>query len=274
MSGWMSRGVKISSLTRDGNADEGDGFEAWLARNPPPIRSSRVPILQTKEPTRVRRLSWQDLPGKVSTRGWRWDDERRLFTRHDGSCEIVPPRAFPPPWRARGIGGLRYGDFLCALEKAECRNRSGRQFIALLASESSAMAVFRGDGNAIRHRVITAYTVRRGQGGAQALRSGRNQARSDGGKLRAREALRLARETATTFYEWNEEISQCELLVQSGDVRVWNAVYNVHEYNGKIVPRNDDRWQAAGISIRRPRFKDLETVFQENGMVEIREFES
>eukprot|EP00894_Picocystis_sp_ML_P001196 jgi/Pico_ML_1/51713/g281.t1 len=34
------------------------------------------------------------------------------------------------------------------------------------------MAVFRGDGVAMRHRVITAYTVRKGQGGAQALRSG------------------------------------------------------------------------------------------------------
>lgn len=256
-----------------GAVDEEDNFESWLARHPPPRRSSDAPAAPSRRPLRVERVPWPSLRAKLSPRGWSWDAARRLFVKMDGSCELVPPRALPAPWRtSSGEAGWRFGDFLHALQQAELEGAVGMQFVALLASESSALAVFRGDGVAMRHRVITAYTVRKGQGGAQALRSGKQQARSAGARLRAQEAAKLAKKTAETFQEWAEDIQACELLVRSGDVRLWNGVYEVREMRGKIVDRNDERWQPAGIGVPRPRYKDLEKVFRESLIAEIRSY--
>lgn len=256
-----------------GAVDEEDDFESWLSRHPPPKRSVGAPAAPSRRPSRVERVPWPSLRAKLAPRGWSWDTERRLFVKMDGSCELIPPRALPPPWCASGgEAGWRFGDFFQALQEAELEGAVGMQFVALLASESSAMAVFRGDGVAMRHRVITAYTVRKGQGGAQALRSGKQQSRSAGARLRAQEATKLAKKTAETFQEWAQDIQACEVLVRSGDVRLWNAVYDVREQRGKIVDRNDERWQPAGIGVPRPRYKDLEKVFRESLVAEIRNY--
>ena len=57
----------------------------------------------------------------------------------------------------------------------------------------------------------------------------------------------------------NDDIKNCELLIFSGGARTWNEVFNT---NKLVCPldRHDSRWLKAPVSVRRPRFVDLERV--------------
>jgi len=60
-------------------------------------------------------------------------------------------------------------------------------------------------------------------------------------------------------YRREDDIQACELLMYSGGPRAWNEVFNT---NKSVCPltRDDHRWLKAPISVRRPRFDDVERV--------------
>lgn len=47
----------------------------------------------------------------------------------------------------------------------------------------------------------------------------------------------------------------------SGDVRVWNLMYDAIGDRPPIA-RNDPRWRRAGLTLRRPRQRDLHRLFK------------
>ncbi|KAL4458987.1 hypothetical protein ABPG75_013852 [Micractinium tetrahymenae] len=137
----------------------------------------------------------------------------------------------------------------------------GSQLLVLLSADSAALELYQ-EGELIRHRVHTGYTVRRQQGKAQATyqRQGGG-AHSVGGSIRARDTRRLFQAAAATLPEWAPEIAGCNLLLRSGTVRCWNELYHASNEPQPPTDRRDARWQAAGIGVRRPRLADVERVF-------------
>ncbi|PRW59681.1 ankyrin repeat and zinc finger domain-containing 1-like [Chlorella sorokiniana] len=136
----------------------------------------------------------------------------------------------------------------------------GSQLLVLLSADSAALAVY-SEGQLLRHKVHTGYTVRQQQGKAQATyeRQGGG-ARSVGGSIRARETRRLFQAAAATLAGWEGDVAGCSLLFRSGSVRAWNELYAARS-PPVPVDRRDPRWQPVGLSMRRPRLEDAERAF-------------
>ncbi len=49
-------------------------------------------------------------------------------------------------------------------------------------------------------------------------------------------------------------------LFSGGGIRVWNEVY-ASQSPPPPVSRDDPRWQRCGVAVRRPRYADLERVY-------------
>ena len=80
-------------------------------------------------------------------------------------------------------------------------------------------------------------------------------ARGAGAALRRAEVVRLWSAVAATLNAWAPELSACEVLVRSGDVRVWASLYGVPA-RPPAVDRRDARWEGAGVPVPRPRLRD------------------
>lgn len=46
-------------------------------------------------------------------------------------------------------------------------------------------------------------------------------------------------------------------------MRVWNELYAAKTPLSRLLPRDDPRWNRVSLSIKKPRFTDLKTVFRE-----------
>ncbi|GLI63828.1 hypothetical protein VaNZ11_006927, partial [Volvox africanus] len=127
---------------------------------------------------------------------------------------------------------------------------------------SAALGVWLG-GRLVRHKVLTGYTVRHSAGGSQARRDRRTRGgggRSVGASLHRAEAVRLWQATAARLAEWVSELSYCDMLIRCGDARVFAHVYETRRPPAPIGPR-DPRWEGAGMSVPRPRLRDLFAVY-------------
>eukprot|EP00850_Spirogloea_muscicola_P005691 SM000026S08940 [mRNA] locus=s26:643281:645606:+ [translate_table: standard] len=181
--------------------------------------------------------------------------------------EFRPPRIQPLPHAAASPG-----EFLADLQE-RCTRAGGQplwHLLVLLAADSAALGTF-SDGQLVAHKVVTAYTIRAKQGKSQLkhLRQGGRAGRmSAGGGLRVQEARRFVHRIAeasspqliegpsltSKLREWKEEVRCADLLFYSGDILASQDV------SGLLGPR-DDRWLRVPMSVRAPRFKDLERVF-------------
>ncbi|KAK9862980.1 hypothetical protein WJX84_005406 [Apatococcus fuscideae] len=136
---------------------------------------------------------------------------------------------------------------------------TSQHFIALLAADAAALGVWR-NGDLLRHRVLTGYTVRKQQGKAQmAYQRQGGGGRSVGARIRKRETRRLFQAVSDTFVEWQEDITPCRNLYYAGVTRVWNEVWD-SKRPAATLTRDDPRWIKVPKSIRRPRFKVLEHI--------------
>ncbi|GIL66742.1 hypothetical protein Vafri_20220 [Volvox africanus] len=134
--------------------------------------------------------------------------------------------------------------------------------LVLLSADSAALGVWLG-GRLVRHKVLTGYTVRQSAGGSQARRDRRTRGgggRSVGAALRRAEAVRLWQATAARLTDWVSELSYCDILIRSGDTRVFAQLYEARRPAAPIGPR-DPRWEGAGMSVPRPRLRDLFAVY-------------
>eukprot|EP00850_Spirogloea_muscicola_P002858 SM000011S19036 [mRNA] locus=s11:521842:524216:+ [translate_table: standard] len=182
--------------------------------------------------------------------------------------EFHPPRIQPLPHAAASPGEY-FLLFLADLQ--ERRARAGgqpmRHVLVLLAADSAALGIF-SDGQLVAHKVVTAYTIRAKQGKSQLkhLRQGGSAGRmSAGGGLRVQEARRFVHRIAeanrpqlssltSKLREWKEEVRCADLIFYSGDILASQDI------RGLLGPC-DDRWLRVPMSVRAPRFKDLERVF-------------
>ncbi|KAI8476266.1 MAG: hypothetical protein J3K34DRAFT_516686 [Monoraphidium minutum] len=132
----------------------------------------------------------------------------------------------------------------------------GSVLVVLLAADAAALGVWRG-GDLVRHKVLTGYTVRRGQGGAQAAHEARG-GRGDtaGAELRRREARRLWQRAAARLDAWRADVDECHTLFHSGAVRNFSLLYSATK-PPPPVDRRDPRWRRLGVGVPRPRFASL-----------------
>ncbi|GLC48853.1 hypothetical protein PLESTB_000155600 [Pleodorina starrii] len=135
--------------------------------------------------------------------------------------------------------------------------------LVLLSADSAALGVWLG-GRLVRHKVLTGYTVRHSAGGSQARRDRRSGGGGGGGRsvgaaLRRAEAARLWQATAARLADWAPDLAACRVLVRSGDTRVFAQLYEARRPPPPLDLR-DPRWEGAGVSVPRPRLRDLLTV--------------
>ncbi|KIZ04702.1 hypothetical protein MNEG_3249 [Monoraphidium neglectum] len=141
------------------------------------------------------------------------DDDETAWDAEDAS-QLAELRAASLASCHGGSGGGIRGSYV------------GSVLLVLLSADSAALGLWRG-GELLRHKVLTGYTVRRSQGGAQAAfeaRGGRG--RTAGSALRRSETRRLWQRTAARLDAWRDDIKECHTLFQSGAVRNWGLLYS------------------------------------------------
>mmetsp|Transcript_19599 Transcript_19599/g.42523 ORF Transcript_19599/g.42523 Transcript_19599/m.42523 type:complete len:452 (-) Transcript_19599:550-1905(-) len=157
----------------------------------------------------------------------------------------------------------------CRAEERHQTKRTGPQssalepsLMVLLSHDSAALGLWDASGQLVRSKVLTGYTIRRKQGKAQASyerQGGRHN--SVGGSIRYQETKRLWQAVASQLHAWRQDISACSRLFCSGDVRVWNLLYEARD-PVVSVDRDDPRWERVGQSVPRPRSRDLHRCYQ------------
>lgn len=212
-----------------------------------------------------RRFPWRATGDLVysclQARDLEWDARGQRLVEVTGASaqrrlEVVPP-LIQLPAAGADVTPLGYASPLS-------RTPGGSQLLALLCADSAALGVF-ADGALVKHKVITAYTVRAQQGKAQLqhLRQGGSSGRmSAGGGIRARETVRLFCRINEKLQEWEQELGHCGVLAYSGTLRVWNEVYACRSPTMPI-PRADPRWRRVPHTVRRPRLRELQRIYYE-----------
>ncbi|KAK3265005.1 hypothetical protein CYMTET_26289 [Cymbomonas tetramitiformis] len=208
----------------------------------------------------------------------RWGSDGRTFEEFDPTTELMLAEVFLPAvlQPTPGLPLPSISQYLTELQAQPVESMdawfadvygtttstSVSHLVVILSTEAAALGIWR-DGELIKHKCITAYTVRQKQGKSQIShmrrksKSGRGSA---GGALRARESRRLFESTCAKLVEWSKEIHECDVIFGSGTVRVWNELFAA---GGDILPcpRCDPRWRRVGKSVSRPRLKELERVY-------------
>ncbi|KXZ41914.1 hypothetical protein GPECTOR_244g595 [Gonium pectorale] len=129
--------------------------------------------------------------------------------------------------------------------------------LVLLSADSAALGVWCG-WRLVRHKVLTGYTVRHSAGGSQARYERRGGGgHSAGAALRRAEAARLWQAVAFRLAAWGPELAASEVLVRSGDSRMWASLYELARRPPPPLDPRDGRWERAGVSVPRPRLRDL-----------------
>jgi len=124
-----------------------------------------------------------------------------------GACGLSGGRAARHATAARAAATLR------ALAAARRAPAAPAVAIVALASGRFAGALFAGDGRLLRHRALTRYTTRRGQGGAQsALDGGGKKVSSVGSMLRRQGERALADDVRALMAEWRADLGACAVV--------------------------------------------------------------
>eukprot|EP00898_Chlorokybus_atmophyticus_P006364 jgi/Chlat1/6729/Chrsp50S06473 len=216
----------------------------------------------------------------LRTTDLRWCETRSCFITTEDEGALSPPKLqlhMPPSMlpASHPTDPVEYLDFSRRWED----DNGGvggtgvsprRYLLTLLTADSAALGVWEA-GQLIRHKVLTAYTVRRGQGTSQRKHQrGGGRERTVGQHLRARESARLVTRICQKLNEWvvDGDIASCSQLFRSGDVRIWNEVSGWKK-PALRVKAEDERWRrvegsvsggGTGGGIRRPRLRELRRV--------------
>eukprot|EP00873_Tetraselmis_striata_P037140 jgi/Tetstr1/457404/TSEL_044006.t1 len=285
--GWASCRRQAFAVTAGGSSapDEMESaWAAWLQQNPLPGQRLASEAVQGEstareqseaenplcegagagEPRASFAFRWEatgDIMSRALDAGadLTWDASKLAWRGHCpasaptcSTASIRLPRLLPPPAGPDPCPQLY-------LERISAAPGGGVAcspcLIVLLAADSAALGLVDASGRLVRHKVLTGYTVRAKRGKSQLYYMQRGGgAGSVGGRIRAREVKRLFAAVGSKLTEWADDIRLCEQLFHSGDVRVWNEVYS----HGMPVGRSDIRWQRLGLSLGKPRFKELE----------------
>ncbi|GAQ88565.1 hypothetical protein KFL_004400030 [Klebsormidium nitens] len=138
--------------------------------------------------------------------------------------------------------------------------RKEKHLVILLTSAAAALCIWE-DGQLVRHKVITAYTVRAKQGKSQLnhMRGKTGGGLSVGGSLRMQETARLFIRVNEKLTEWADALEGCGALFHSGPIRAWNEVFSCRDVPCPL-DRRDPRWVRVGLSTQKPRLKELQRI--------------
>lgn len=139
--------------------------------------------------------------------------------------------------------------------------------VLFLRSGRFAGAVFQGR-DCLAHRVLTRYTVRKGQGKAQSSQDSQRRAKSMGSQLRRAGEQSLREDMSATVKEWKVHFDNAALVMVSCPKTMRKSLFDSVEV---VLSRDDARVRRVPLDLGRPTFENVSLIYESLLTVQVRE---